>query len=278
MGRPVSRRPKSRGAKTSCRLTTRKRQGAPCARPRPPRARSRRRGGRRPRRAMKSTTSGAASAPRGDRRGAARPTRDDARDAGAARAVTQPFPALHVFATRGGLQSGTARGALEPGRKRWNGGAGPDALRPARPFPPFGAGRTCPLGLLGRRVVLGAARRLRRGRRRRGMDLVTLTDHDTIAGALEIAPLPGTFLSEEVSCLLPGGRRAPPRRLRHHRGAARGRSRAAATTRRPSSPTWPRSASRRRSTTCSRRSPAGARPPTSTARSPACRWSRPATA
>ena len=42
--------------------------------------------------------------------------------------------------------------------------------------------------------------------RRRGMDLVTLTDHDTIAGALEIASLPGTFVSEEVSCRLPGGR------------------------------------------------------------------------
>jgi hypothetical protein len=38
------------------------------------------------------------------------------------------------------------------------------------------------------------------------MDLVTLTDHDTIVGALEIAGLPGTFLSEEVSCTLPGGR------------------------------------------------------------------------
>jgi predicted metal-dependent phosphoesterase TrpH len=41
---------------------------------------------------------------------------------------------------------------------------------------------------------------------RRGMDLVTLTDHDTIAGALEIAGLPGTFVSEEVTCTLPGGR------------------------------------------------------------------------
>jgi PHP domain-containing protein len=39
------------------------------------------------------------------------------------------------------------------------------------------------------------------------MDLVTLTDHDSIAGALEIAALPGTFISEEVSCTLPGGRR-----------------------------------------------------------------------
>jgi len=41
---------------------------------------------------------------------------------------------------------------------------------------------------------------------RRGMDLVTLTDHDSIDGALEIAALPGTFMSEEVTCTLPGGR------------------------------------------------------------------------
>ena len=42
--------------------------------------------------------------------------------------------------------------------------------------------------------------------RRRGMDLVTLTDHDTIEGALEIASLPEAFVSEEVTCELPGGR------------------------------------------------------------------------
>lgn len=42
--------------------------------------------------------------------------------------------------------------------------------------------------------------------RRRGMDLVTLTDHDTITGALELLSRPGTFVSEEVTCLLPGGR------------------------------------------------------------------------
>jgi predicted metal-dependent phosphoesterase TrpH len=42
--------------------------------------------------------------------------------------------------------------------------------------------------------------------RRRGMDLITLTDHDTIAGALELAGLPDTFVSEEVTCTLPGGR------------------------------------------------------------------------
>jgi predicted metal-dependent phosphoesterase TrpH len=42
--------------------------------------------------------------------------------------------------------------------------------------------------------------------RRSGMDLFTLTDHDTIAGALELADRPEVFVSEEVSCALPGGR------------------------------------------------------------------------
>jgi predicted metal-dependent phosphoesterase TrpH len=41
---------------------------------------------------------------------------------------------------------------------------------------------------------------------RRGMDLVTLTDHDTIEGALRLAHLPDTFVSEEVTVSLPGGR------------------------------------------------------------------------
>jgi predicted metal-dependent phosphoesterase TrpH len=41
----------------------------------------------------------------------------------------------------------------------------------------------------------------------RGMDLVTLTDHDSITGGLEIAHLRDTFLSEEVSCVLPDGGR-----------------------------------------------------------------------
>jgi predicted metal-dependent phosphoesterase TrpH len=41
---------------------------------------------------------------------------------------------------------------------------------------------------------------------RRGMDLVTLSDHDTIEGALQIAHLPHVFISEEVTCALPGGR------------------------------------------------------------------------
>jgi glycosyltransferase involved in cell wall biosynthesis/predicted metal-dependent phosphoesterase TrpH len=35
--------------------------------------------------------------------------------------------------------------------------------------------------------------------RRRGMDFVTITDHDTIDGALSIAHLPGTFISEELT-------------------------------------------------------------------------------
>jgi predicted metal-dependent phosphoesterase TrpH len=42
--------------------------------------------------------------------------------------------------------------------------------------------------------------------RRRGMDLVTLTDHDTIEGALSLAHLPDTFVSEEVTVHLDGGR------------------------------------------------------------------------
>jgi glycosyltransferase involved in cell wall biosynthesis len=39
--------------------------------------------------------------------------------------------------------------------------------------------------------------------RERGMDLVTITDHDCIEGALEIAHLPGTFLSEEITAVFP---------------------------------------------------------------------------
>lgn len=42
---------------------------------------------------------------------------------------------------------------------------------------------------------------------RRGMDLVTLTDHDTIEGALALAHLPDTFVGEEVTVELDGGRK-----------------------------------------------------------------------
>ena len=42
--------------------------------------------------------------------------------------------------------------------------------------------------------------------RARGMDLVTVTDHDTLAGSLEIAHLDGVFLSEEVSAYFPEDR------------------------------------------------------------------------
>ncbi len=44
---------------------------------------------------------------------------------------------------------------------------------------------------------------LYRKARARGMDFVTITDHDTIDGALEIAHLPGTFLSCEVTAAFP---------------------------------------------------------------------------
>jgi len=39
--------------------------------------------------------------------------------------------------------------------------------------------------------------------RNRGMSLVTITDHNSIDGALEIAHLPGTFISEEVTTYFP---------------------------------------------------------------------------
>ena len=46
-------------------------------------------------------------------------------------------------------------------------------------------------------------RELHRLLRERGMDFVTITDHDTIEGNLAIADLPGTFISEEVTTYFP---------------------------------------------------------------------------
>ena len=46
-------------------------------------------------------------------------------------------------------------------------------------------------------------RELHRLLRERGMDFVTITDHDTIDGNLEIAELEGTFISEEVTTFFP---------------------------------------------------------------------------
>ena len=39
--------------------------------------------------------------------------------------------------------------------------------------------------------------------RQKGMDLVTITDHNNISGSAEIAHLPGTFISEEVTTYFP---------------------------------------------------------------------------
>ena len=39
--------------------------------------------------------------------------------------------------------------------------------------------------------------------KKRGMDWVTITDHNNINGCLEIADLPNTFISEEVTCYFP---------------------------------------------------------------------------
>lgn len=41
--------------------------------------------------------------------------------------------------------------------------------------------------------------------KQRGMDLVTLTDHDSIDGAEELCRYPDFFLSEELTCRLPSG-------------------------------------------------------------------------
>ena len=40
--------------------------------------------------------------------------------------------------------------------------------------------------------------------KRRGMDFVTITDHDTLAGALELEELPDTFISEELTAWFRG--------------------------------------------------------------------------
>ena len=39
--------------------------------------------------------------------------------------------------------------------------------------------------------------------KKRGMSLVTITDHNTIEGCLEIADIPDTFISEEVTTYFP---------------------------------------------------------------------------
>ena len=44
---------------------------------------------------------------------------------------------------------------------------------------------------------------LYRTARDRGMDFVTITDHNAITGALEIAHLPGTFVSSEITAHFP---------------------------------------------------------------------------
>jgi len=44
--------------------------------------------------------------------------------------------------------------------------------------------------------------------RKRGMDLVTLTDHDSISGAEELRHHADFFVSEEVTCTMPSGTQA----------------------------------------------------------------------
>ena len=62
-----------------------------------------------------------------------------------------------------------------------------------------------------------------------GMNAFTLTDHNTINGVLEVAHLPGVFISEEVYHLLPGRRLQDPRAgLEHRRGYPPGAAEGAA--------------------------------------------------
>ena len=49
--------------------------------------------------------------------------------------------------------------------------------------------------------------------RKRGMDLVTLTDHDSINGAEQLRHHPDFFVSEEVTCTMPSGTQAHEGRL-----------------------------------------------------------------
>ena len=49
--------------------------------------------------------------------------------------------------------------------------------------------------------------------KRRGMDFVTITDHDTIDGALTLAHLPDTFVSEELTVCVQGRAAGGPRAL-----------------------------------------------------------------
>ncbi|SNS14511.1 Glycosyltransferase involved in cell wall bisynthesis [Humidesulfovibrio mexicanus] len=57
----------------------------------------------------------------------------------------------------------------------------------------------CPESFTAPRTIYDTARAL-------GMGLVTITDHNTIAGALEIAHLPGAFVSEEITTYFPEDR------------------------------------------------------------------------
>jgi predicted metal-dependent phosphoesterase TrpH len=44
--------------------------------------------------------------------------------------------------------------------------------------------------------------------KRRGMQIVTVTDHDSVGAAEELRRFPDFFVSEEVTCILPGGNEA----------------------------------------------------------------------
>jgi glycosyltransferase involved in cell wall biosynthesis len=59
------------------------------------------------------------------------------------------------------------------------------------------------LKLIGARESYTEPEALHKRLKSRGMDLVTITDHDTIDGVLEIAHLDDVFISEELTCYFP---------------------------------------------------------------------------
>jgi glycosyltransferase involved in cell wall biosynthesis len=69
---------------------------------------------------------------------------------------------------------------------------------------------TCPSQWILQKIGCGESytppRRIYDIARARGMNYVTITDHDTISGALEIAHLPQAFISEEISAFFPDDR------------------------------------------------------------------------
>ncbi len=78
------------------------------------------------------------------------------------------------------------------------------AGRPARPLDRIGESKLGVQRALGLPECATPPEEVYELAKRRGMDFVTITDHDTIAGALEIADRPDVFVSEELTAAFRG--------------------------------------------------------------------------